>query len=235
VTLLAAAARSELAVRRLARMAEQRLLAAATDELTGLPNRRALSAEAQTRLAEPLHWNHALLMLDLDKFKEVNDSLGHHVGDLLLVQVGARLRENLRDGDLLARLGGDEFAVLLDDAGRDEAVDAAIRLCAAVGEPFVVEHSLLHSSVSVGIALYPDDGLDLSALLRRADIAMYKAKSLSTGHHVYCIGDDADDAARLHMVDELRAAVTNDQLVPDYQLTIHPVTSDVDNVVALVP
>ena len=201
VTLLAAAARSELAVRLLARMADQRLLAAATDELTGLPNRRALYSEAHTRRAEPRHRSQALLMLDLDKFKEVNDSLGHHAGDQLLVQVGARLRENLRGDDVLARLGGDEFAVLLDDAGHDEAVNAAARLCAAVGEPFFVEGISLHSSVSIGIALSPDDGRDLSALLRKADIAMYKAKTLFKGHHVYCIADDADDAARLQMVD----------------------------------
>jgi len=114
VTLMAAAVRSELAVRLLARMADQRLLTATTDELTGLPNRRALYAEANTRLAEPRNSRQALLMLDLDKFKEVNDSLGHRAGDQLLVQVGTRLRENLRDGDLLARLGGDEFAVMLD-------------------------------------------------------------------------------------------------------------------------
>jgi diguanylate cyclase (GGDEF)-like protein len=234
VTLLASAARSELAVRLLARMAEQRLLAAATDELTGLPNRRALYAEADARLTEPHHTSHALIMLDLDKFKEVNDRLGHHVGDRLLVQLGARLRESLRSGDLLARLGGDEFAVLLDNAGHDEAVNTAVRLCAAVGEPFVVESTSLRSSISVGIALYPDDGLDLSALLRKADIAMYKAKTLSTGHHVYCIADEADDAARL-LLGELRVAMTCDQLVLHDQLTIDPVTGEVHGVTALVP
>jgi diguanylate cyclase (GGDEF)-like protein len=234
VTLLAAAARSELAVRLLARMADQRLLAAATDELTGLPNRRALYAEAHTRLAEPRHRSQALLMLDLDKFKEVNDSLGHRAGDQLLVQVGARLRENLRGDDLLARLGGDEFAVLLDDAGHDEAVNAAARLCAAVGEPFFVDGTSLHSSVSIGIALSPDDGLDLSALLRKADIAMYKAKTLFKGHHVYCIADDADDVARLQMVDELRVAMTSDQLVLHYQPKVDLDTSEVHSVEALV-
>jgi diguanylate cyclase (GGDEF)-like protein len=234
VTLMAAAVRSELAVRLLARMADQRLLTATTDELTGLPNRRALYAEANTRLAEPRNSRQALLMLDLDKFKEVNDSLGHRAGDQLLVQVGTRLRENLRDGDLLARLGGDEFAVMLDDAGQAEAVNAAARLCAAVDEPFLVDGISLRTGVSIGIALFPDDDLDLSGLLRKADIAMYRAKTLSTGHHVYCIADDPDDAARLLMVDSLRIAMTGDQLVVPCQPTIQPVTSDVHSLEALI-
>ena len=234
VTLLAAAARSQLAFRLLARMADLRRLAAATDELTGLPNRRALYAEGRARLADLQRRRHALLMLDLDKFKEVNDSLGHHSGDQLLVQVGARLSENLRVGDMLARLGGDEFAVLLDDAGHDEAADVAIKLRAALAEPFALQDIALHTSVSVGIALFPDHGLDLSALLRKADIAMYKAKTSERGHHVYCSADDADDATRLQTVEELRTALTHDQLVVHYQPKIDLDTGEVHSVEALV-
>jgi len=234
VTLLAAAVRSQLAFRLLTRMADLRRMAAATDELTGLPNRRALYAEGHARLAEPKRRRQALLMLDLDKFKEVNDSLGHRAGDQLLVQVGARLRENLRGGDLLARLGGDEFAVLLEDAGHDQATEVAVKLCAAVDEPFAVEDVALHSSVSVGIALFPDDGPDLSTLLRKADIAMYKAKTSFEGHHVYCIADDADDATRLQTVAELRTAMTTDQLVVHYQPKIDLDTGQVHSVEALV-
>jgi diguanylate cyclase (GGDEF)-like protein len=234
VTLLAAAARSELAVRLLARMAEQRLLTATTDELTGLPNRRALTAEAQARLAVPGGRRQALLVLDLDKFKEVNDSLGHHVGDQLLVRVGARLSPQLRDGDLLARLGSDEFAVLLDDAGLDEAVAGAVRLRAALDEPFALQNIALHSSVSIGIALFPDDGSDLNVLLSKADIAMYKAKTSLPGHHAYCIADDADDATRLQTVEELRTALTTGQLVMYYQPKIDLDTGDVHSVEALV-
>jgi diguanylate cyclase len=203
VTLLAAAVRSQVAFRRLARMADQRRLAAITDELTGLPNRRALYDEGRARLAQPQYRRQALLMLDLDEFKEVNDSLGHHAGDLLLVQVASRLSAKLRADSLLARLGGDEFAVLLADAGHDEATDVAIRLRAALAEPFTLEDITLHSSVSVGIALFPDDGPDLSSLLRKADIAMYKAKTSSSGHHVYST-DDTDDTTRLQTVEELR-------------------------------
>ncbi len=200
VTLLAAAVRSQVAFRLLARMADLRRLTAATDELTGLPNRRALYAEGASRLAEPQCRRQALLMLDLDKFKEVNDSLGHHAGDQLLVQVGARLREHLRGADMLARLGGDEFAVLLDDAGHDEATEVAVKLRAAVEKPFALEDIALHSSVSIGMALFPDDGPDLSTLLSKADIAMYKAKTSLQGHHVYCSADDADDITRLQTV-----------------------------------
>jgi len=234
VTLLAAGARSELAFRLLARSADLRRLAATTDELTGLPNRRALTAEGQTGRAGQLGRRQALLVLDLDKFKEVNDSLGHQVGDQLLVRVGARLSEHLRDGDLLARLGSDEFAVLLDDAGHDEAVDSAVRLQAALDEPFALQNIALHSSVSIGIALFPDDGPDLDTLLSKADMAMYKAKGSLPGYHVYCRDDDADDASRLQTVEELRIALTTDQLVVYYQPKIDLDTGDVHSVEALV-
>ena len=234
VTLLAAAARSQLAFRLLAQMADLRTLAATTDELTGLPNRRALYAEGQARLVEPQRRRLALLMLDLDKFKEVNDSLGHHAGDQLLVLVSARLREALRAGDALARLGGDEFAVLLSDVGHNEATDVAVKLRATLAEPFFVEANTLHISVSVGIAMFPDDGPDLSSLLRKADIAMYKAKTSGHGHHVYRGADDADEATRLQTVAELRAALTSDQLVVHYQPKIDLATGGVHSVEAMV-
>jgi len=232
--LLAAGARAHLTARLLERMAEQRLVAAATDELTGLPNRRALYAEGHKRLAEPGCRRQALLMLDLDRFKEVNDSLGHRAGDQLLVQMGTRLKESLRGDDLLARLGGDEFAVLLDDAGPDEAIHAAARLSAAVGEPMIVEDTSLSIGVSIGIALFPDDGPDLSVLLRKADIAMYKAKTSQLAHHVYSSADDADAAAVLQTVSELRTALTSDQFVLHYQPKVDLDTGEVNSVEALV-
>jgi diguanylate cyclase (GGDEF)-like protein len=234
VTLLAAAARSQLAFRLLARMADLRRLAAATDDLTGLPNRRALYAEGHVRLARPQRRRQALLMLDLDKFKGVNDSLGHHAGDQLLVQVGARLREHLRGADMLARLGGDEFAVLLGDAGQQEATNVALKLRAALDDPFAIEGIVLHSSVSVGIALFPGDGRDLSTLLRKADIAMYKAKAPGDGVHCYGRGDYTDGAARLQMLEELRTAIATDRLVLHYQPKIDLDTGDVHAVEALV-
>jgi len=234
VTLLAAAARAQLAFRLLTRMADLRRLAAATDDLTGLPNRRALYAEGHVRLARGQRRRQALLMLDLDKFKGVNDSLGHHAGDQLLVQVGVRLREHLRGGDMLARLGGDEFAVLLGDSGHAEATDVALKLRGALDEPFAVEGIVVHSSVSVGIALYPGDGADLSTLLRKADIAMYKAKAPGDGVHFYGRADYTDGAGRLQMLEELRSAIATDRLVLHYQPKIDLDTGQVHAVEALV-
>jgi diguanylate cyclase (GGDEF)-like protein len=234
VTLLAATARTQVALRLLARMAELRRLTAITDELTGLPNRRALYAEGRARLAQPRHERQALLMLDLNKFKEVNDSLGHHSGDLLLIEVASRLSAQLSHDSMLARLGGDEFAVLLADAGPDQAIDVAVKLGAALAEPFALEGIVLRSSASVGISLFPDDGPDLSSLLRKADIAMYKAKVSGKGHHIYRSVDDADNAIRLQMVEELRTALADDRLVVHYQPKIDLNTGDVRSVEALV-
>ncbi|MEO6142697.1 MAG: EAL domain-containing protein [Dermatophilaceae bacterium] len=233
VTLLAAAARTQVAFRQLVRMADLRRQAT-TDHLTGLPNRRALYAQADARMTDPESRRQALLLLDLDRFKEVNDSLGHQAGDVLLIQVGARLGEHLRAGDLLVRLGGDEFAVLLDDAGNEQAVAVAGKLCAALAEPFALEDIAVHSGVSIGIALFPSDGHDLSTLLRKADVAMYKAKASGEGHHSYGGGDDTDFSTRLRTVDELRTALTDDQLVVHYQPKIDLLTGEVHDVEALV-
>src|SRR5665647_2182021 len=157
VTLLVAAARTWQMYGRLSRMADLRAHEATTDPLTGLPNRQALYTEGPVLLVKKRGQRRALLLLDLDKFKEVNDSLGHDAGDRLLVEVAARLRDGVRDGDLLARLGGDEFAVLLQ---------------AALAERFVLNGMALHSAVSVGIALFPAAGHDLSALLHKAMSAL---------------------------------------------------------------
>ncbi|MGV8848657.1 MAG: putative bifunctional diguanylate cyclase/phosphodiesterase [Propionibacteriaceae bacterium] len=233
VTLVAAAARTQVAFRQLLRMADLRRQAT-TDHLTGLPNRRALYVQADARMADPGCRRQALLLLDLDRFKEVNDSLGHQAGDELLIQVGARLGEHLRSGDLLVRLGGDEFAVLLDDAGPEQADAVAVKLCAALSKAFALEDIAVHSSVSIGIALFPHDGIDLSTLLRKADVAMYKAKASGEGHHAYGGSDASDFSTRLRTVDELRTALTSDQLVVHYQPKIDLLTGEVHDVEALV-
>jgi diguanylate cyclase len=235
VTMVASTARTQVLFRQMARMADLRRQDAITDELTRLPNRRAFYTEARARLAEPQRQQRqALLMLDLDRFKEVNDSLGHHTGDQLLIQVGARLGEHLRSRDLLARLGGDEFAVLLDGAGEGQATAAAAKLCAALTEPFDLGDIAVHSSVSIGIALFPVHGTDLSALLRKADVAMFKAKASGDGHHVYGDADDSDFVTQLRMVEELRKALGSDQFVVHYQPKIDLRTGEVHSVEALV-
>ena len=226
---------------RSARLVQKLGYDATHDALTGLTNRRGLYTHGQARLVKAPDQRRALLLLDLDKFKEVNDSLGHHAGDQLLVEVAARLREKLRGGDLLARLGGDEFALLLEDAGLDEAASVAEDLRASLAEPYAplagpaaLGSLTLHSTVSIGIARFPDDGPDLSTLLRKADIAMYKAKISATGHHVYNDIDNADGASRLRTVDELRTAIADGQFVLHYQPKVDLATGEVHAVEALI-
>ncbi len=234
VTLLVAAVRTQVAFRQLGRMSDERSREANTDPLTGLWNRRALYNEGLKLPVMTSGQRRALLLLGLDKFREVNYSLGHQAGDQLLVEVGARLREHVRDGDLLVRLGGDEFAVLLKDAGREEASAVAGKLRAALVGSFVIEGVTLRSSVSIGISVCPDDGPDLSTLQRKAGTAMYKAKASGDGVHFYGRGDYIDGAARLRMVEELRTALTCDQLVMHYQPKIDLNTGEVHSVEALV-
>jgi diguanylate cyclase (GGDEF)-like protein len=210
----------------------QRLLRrqARTDDLTGLPNRRALYADAPALLQRPS----ALLLLDLDRFKEVNDSLGHDVGDHLLEQVSVRLQEALPRTAMLARLGGDEFAVLLRRAGAVEATALAGELGAALAAPFALGTLAVQTRASIGIALFPDQGTELGDLLRRADMAMYKAKSARTGSHVYRSEDDSHGDTRLRTLQELRLALVGDQLLVHYQPKVSLLTGAVSGVEALV-
>jgi diguanylate cyclase (GGDEF)-like protein len=231
-TLLVAALRTQASFRTVRRIAELRR-EAGTDDLTGLPNRRALYGAGDGLAAQPSR-PRALLLLDLDRFKDVNDSLGHHAGDRLLVEVGARLRARLDGRGILARLGGDEFAVLLDDCGRPGAEATAEALAEALAAPFVVDGMVLVSTASIGIALYPDDGEDLATLMRKADIAMYKAKASGVGHHTYGGSDDAESATRLQTVRELQGAIAAGELVLHYQPKVELATGQVRSVEALV-
>jgi diguanylate cyclase (GGDEF)-like protein len=189
---------------------------ARTDELTGLANRRALLERAQRIVTSATTSRPAaLLLLDLDGFKEVNDSLGHAAGDDLLRQVGPRLRDALRGEDFLARLGGDEFAVLLPATGGDEALALADRLRELLLQPFTVAGVRLHVGVSVGVATTPVPATTVQELLHCADVAMYTAKSAREGVHVY-VPDPVTGTAggdRLRTMEELRTALTDDELV----------------------
>jgi diguanylate cyclase (GGDEF)-like protein len=144
------------------------------DVLTGLPNRARLLAAIEAAVPSP--GGGGLLILDLDGFKQVNDTLGHHAGDELLREVARRLRREVRAEDLAARLGGDEFAVLLSGTTREEALELADRLRAAIGEPVVVEGVRTRVGVSIGTAALADHAQDVTGLLRAADAAMYASK-----------------------------------------------------------
>ena len=218
LALLGAAARTALAVRELRWLVESRRLAL-TDELTGLGNRRLL----QDRLAELLTARRpgdrlAVLLLDLDRFKEVNDALGHHVGDELLRRVGPRLAGVLRPGDVLTRLGGDEFAVVLgpgSDATHAQSVAGRVR--DTLRTPFQLDGVELHLDGSVGIALCPDHASTVAGLLRCADVAMYEAKQARSGFEVYSCERDRLDRDRLQTIAQLHTALSSGQLICHYQ------------------
>lgn len=232
-TLVMAAVRTQLAFRQLMKMADLRAQAR-TDDLTGLRNRRALYSDVPLRLAAVPGRPAALLLLDLDRFKEVNDSLGHDVGDRLLVQVGQRLTQQLAADDVLARLGGDEFALLLSGAGPEQAMAVASRLRSALAEPFTLEGIALQANASIGIALYPDHAQDLTGLLRKADMAMYAAKAARVGHQIYVGSNDSHGDDRLRTLQELRSALHGDELILHYQPKVNLATNEVSGVEALV-
>jgi diguanylate cyclase (GGDEF)-like protein len=174
-----------------------------------------------------------VLLLDLDRFKEVNDALGHSIGDILLRNVGTRLAAQLRHGDELVRLGGDEFAMMLATATGDEALALGERLRAALQEAFVIEGMTVYIDASIGIALCPDVATSVDGLLQRADIAMYQAKNEGLGTVVYTAESD-DLTLRLRGIEELRRAIDEHQLVLHYQPKADLRTGLVEGVEALV-
>jgi diguanylate cyclase (GGDEF)-like protein len=207
------------------------------DPLTGLPNRILLRDRTgqAIRQADRELVPIALLLLDLDRFKEVNDTLGHHYGDQLLVQVGQRMRAALRGVDTVARLGGDEFAVLLPKITTGEgAVTVARKLQAAFEEPFTLEQVSLEVEASIGLALYPDHGSDPDELLQRADIAMYAAKQTHAGFMVFDPKLDQHSPRKLTLLGELRRAIDTEQLVLHYQPKVDTQTGQLLGVEALV-
>jgi len=233
-TLLAVVLRTALTFREVRSLAESRRQAL-TDDLTGLGNRRLLYRQLDTALASrPDGRAVALLIVDLDRFKEINDALGHHLGDQLLRQIGPRLASQLRNGDLLVRLGGDEFAVLLADTDLASATGVAQRLLGALEEPFDLDGVALHVDASIGLALCPDHADTPIALLQRADVAMYQAKAGHHGWQTYTLVGDYQARDRLQTIEDLRGALARDELVVHYQPKIDPRTRQVVGVEALV-
>ena len=195
------------------------------DHLTGLPNRLLLAERLALSLtqADRAASGTAVIFVDLDGFKFVNDTLGHEAGDVLLQQVAQRLSASVRRGDLLARMGGDEFMVVVNGVNDDEtALRVAERLRAALREPLTVAHHELVITASMGISIYPRDGTDASALRRNADAAMYEAKQSGKDRiHFYTPALGAAFQARLAMEADLRRALDRDELCLHYQPDFH--------------
>ena len=206
------------------------------DALTGLPNRKLLqdrlehALETAKRECKPL----GLLLLDLDRFKTINDTLGHAVGDVLLCDVARRLAAQIRRSDTIARLGGDEFAVLLPavtDLARAHRVSQ--RILTALERPFDIKELQLEVGISVGVALYPDHAEDADSLLQCADVAMYIAKNAQSGLALYDQSNDINSVRHLTLTGELRHAIESDQLSFDYQPQIELASGRVFGVEAL--
>ena len=220
---------------------ERRLLAdelkhrALHDELTGLPNRALLREQLKTLSALQQRDGRtiALLMLDLDRFKEINDTFGHAAGDRVLCTMAERLREGLRDSDLVARLGGDEFAIVLPGCDLDQAVAMAKALRDRVSGLQTVQNRQVSVSTSIGIAIGPDDGADEGALMQHADVALYLAKASAQGVALYEADLDPNSPERLELINELRKAVRERELRLAYQPVVNTVGGQVTHVEAL--
>ena len=206
-----------LAVYRSADLVVARQRQAMHDGLTSLPNRMLLLEVAQQALSEDEN-GVAVLLIDLDHFKEINDTLGHYVGDQLLVALAERLRTSVREDDVVARLGGDEFAVLAPAiAERADADELAARIVAALMEPFTIDGVRLDVQASIGIALAPDHGRDAATLLQRADVALYDAKTHRGCYAFYDPDSDVHSVEKLALLGELREGVSRGQLRVHYQ------------------
>ena len=200
------------------------------DSLTNLPNRLMLHERAKQVLADGN--SVALLLLDIDNFKEINDTFGHRIGDALLGQVGPRLRNNLQADDLIARLGGDEFAILLPNADAGRAMKVADTLL-RVERPFVIDGHPFEMTASIGIAVFPQHGSTAETLLRRADVAMYVAKRSGNSYALYRPEDDPYDASRLVLQADLRRAIAQREIILYYQPQVSIATGAVTGLEAL--
>jgi diguanylate cyclase (GGDEF)-like protein len=205
---------------RLRRQAAENEHIALHDSLTQLPNRSLFHDRAQQAIlaAEREQRPVALMILDLDRFKEINDTLGHHNGDLLLQEIGTRIHSRLRASDTVARLGGDEFGVLLPKVrGSAEALQVADKLRQALHQPLSLQGVTLDVAASIGLVLYPEHVKDVATQLQRADVAMYLAKTDHAGCQLYTAERDEYSPSRLALAAELRRAIDRKELILHYQ------------------
>ena len=206
------------------------------DALTGLPN-RVLFSQRTTRAianADRRYERIAVMLIDLDRFKDINDTLGHHYGDEVLRQMAHRLTELLDPRDTVARLGGDEFAILLGPGrAADHGVLVAHEIRTALAQPFEAEGVSLELGGSVGVACFPDDGHDVETLMQRADVAMYQAKAGATGVERYSLQQDDSSLARLALAADLRRALEENEFVPYFQPKVDLATGRVAGAEAL--
>ncbi|TDQ41265.1 PAS domain S-box-containing protein/diguanylate cyclase (GGDEF)-like protein [Tepidicella xavieri] len=207
------------------------------DSLTGLANRMSLSLELNVAVRQAAHNRQrlALMFIDLDRFKEINDVHGHDVGDRLLVAIAARLREAVRHGDTVARLGGDEFVILLRQVhGRDSAQQVAEKVRQALEQPCDIDGLTLRTTASIGLALYPQDGESAEQLMKSADTAMYHAKAVGRNNlQFYTLGLEQALLERVQLVADLRHALVAEQFVLHYQPQFDAATGRLDAVEAL--
>ncbi|MFO0519101.1 MAG: putative bifunctional diguanylate cyclase/phosphodiesterase [bacterium] len=206
------------------------------DTLTGLPNRAMFLDRLQQSLrqARRSHVPVTVMVLDLDRFKLINDSLGHTAGDQVLRDVASRLRDVLRESDTVARLGGDEFAILLPAGPADRVGQVVERVLRVLEAPILLEEQPVDVGASIGVASWPEDGDDADELLRHADVAMYVAKRASSGHARYDRGFDTTSQGQLSLLGELRRAVEQDELCLHYQPKVSLADGTVGRVEALV-
>jgi len=206
------------------------------DPLTGLPNRVLVTEQLQHDIAhaEREKSTLAIFIMDLNNFKEVNDTLGHPEGDRLLINVAQRLSKAVRESDIVGRLGGDEFAMVLPDINEDDAVKVAYKILEELLPSFALDDYALKVGASIGIAMYPEHGIDHTSLVRLADVAMYEAKKNKSDVCVYHAEFDKYSPLRLSLMDYLQTALKEDQLQLHYQPQISLTEKKVVSVEALI-
>ncbi len=206
------------------------------DPLTDLPNRKLLNYRLQSELFknELSESKFVLLISDLDRFKKINDTLGHHVGDLVLQQAASRLYNSLRKKDTVARLGGDEFGMLLPDTNAESAKKIALKIVEIFEEPFIYEKQNLSVGISIGIVEFPTHGIDVNILMQRADVAMYNAKKNNVGFELYESSEDTHSIGHLALESDLRLAINEKLLSVYFQPKVDIVNNKIIGAEALV-